>query len=77
MTNRLSLSDALKQDRLSDFIAQEETRGIGSIERSELDRTLAKLIKAPQSKDQTSRFPLPDGSTGKKTRQGNVRRTSR
>jgi hypothetical protein len=73
----LSLSAAVREGRLPEFINQEEARGIGSIERAELDRTLAKLIKVPQSKDQTSRSPLPDGSIGKKTRQDNVRRTSR
>jgi len=72
----LSLLEAMKAGRLGDFIAQEEARGIGSIDRSELDRALAKLVKAPQSKDQTSRSPLPDGSTGKRTRQGNGRRIS-
>ena len=72
----LSLRKAQKDGRLADFIAQEEARGIGSIERSELDRALAKLIKARQSKDQTSRSPSRDGSTGKRTRQGNGRRIS-
>jgi hypothetical protein len=34
------------------------------------------VIKAPQSKDQTSRSPSRDGSTGKRIRQGNVRHIS-
>lgn len=72
----LSLTSAIKEGRLSDFIAQEEARGIGSIERAELDRTLAAMLKAPRSKDQTSRSPLHDDSTGKRTRQGNGRRIS-
>lgn len=73
----LTLSQAIKDGRLQEFIAQEEARGIGPIGRAELDRSIAVLIKARQSEDQTSRFASGDGSTGKKTRQGNGRRTSR
>jgi hypothetical protein len=69
----LTLAEALKTGRLQDFIAQEEARGVGPIDRADLDRALAKMVKAPQSKDQTSRSPLRDGSTGKRTRQGNGR----
>jgi hypothetical protein len=73
----ITLTGAIKNGRLADFIAQEEARGVGSIDRAEFCRLLGKAVKAPQSKDQTSRSLLSDGSTGKKTRQGNVRRTSR
>jgi hypothetical protein len=72
----LTLSSAVKSGRLQEFIDQEEARGIGSIERLALDRTLAAMLKAPRSKDQTSRSPLHDSSTGKRTRQGNGRRIS-
>jgi hypothetical protein len=64
----ISLSEAIKSGRLSDFIAQEEARGVGPINRGEFDALAAALIKAPQSEDQTSRPASPDGSTGKKTR---------
>lgn len=74
---RLSLSEARRSGRLSEFIAQEEARSIGSIDRAEFDGLLVKAVKAPQSEDQTSRSPLPGGSTGKRTRQGTGRRTSR
>jgi hypothetical protein len=73
----ITLSAAQKQNRLSEFIEQEESRGISSVERAEFDAAIAALVKAPQSKDQTSRSPLPGGSSGKRTRQGNGRRTSR
>ena len=73
----LTLSVAIKSGQLQEFIAQEEARGVGSIDRAEFDRLLVKAVKAPQSKNQTSRSPLPDGSTGKRPRQGNGRRTSR
>ncbi len=74
---RLGLSDALKNGRLLEFIAQEEARGIGPIEREELDTLTAALIKVPQSEDQTSHSPSGDGSTGKRTRQGNGRHIPR
>ncbi len=73
----LSLSSATRDGRLPEFIAQEEARGIGPINRAELDRDIAALIKAPQSKDQTSRSASGDGSTGKRTRQGIGRHISR
>ena len=73
----LTLANAMKLGRLQDFIAQEEARGVGSIDRAEFDRLLVKAVKPPQSKDRTSRSPLPGGSTGKRTRQGNAPRTLR
>jgi hypothetical protein len=73
----LTLANAMKLGRLQDFIAQEEARGVGSIDRAEFDRLLVKAVKVPQSKDQTSRSLSRDGSTGKRTRQGNGRHTSR
>jgi hypothetical protein len=72
----LTLAEALKTKRLQDFIAQEEARGVGPVDRAELERAFAKVIKAPQSKDQTSHSPLHDDSTGKRTRRGNGRRIS-
>lgn len=73
----LTLAEAVKVGRLSDFAAQEEARGVGPIDRAAFDALAAALIKAPQSEDQTSRSPSRDGSTGKRTRQGSGRRTSR
>lgn len=67
----LTLANAMKLGRLQDFIAQEEARGVGSIDRAEFDRLLVKAVRSPRSKDQTSRSPSRDGSTGKRTRRGN------
>lgn len=72
-----SLSEALKGGKLSEFIAQEEARGIGPIEHDAFDALTAALIKAPQSEDQTSHSACDDGSTGKRTRQGSARRAAR
>jgi hypothetical protein len=67
----ITLAEAVKTGRLDEFAAQEEARGIGPVDRSALDAALAKVIKAPRSKDQTSRSPSPDGSIGTRTRRDN------
>jgi hypothetical protein len=66
----LTLSEATKTGQLQQFIDQEEARGIGPINRAKLDRCIQILIRAKQSKDQTSRSSCVDSSTGKRTRQG-------
>jgi hypothetical protein len=70
MAEILSLRQAIEQNRVDDFIRQEEARGVGSIDRAKFNASIAALIKAPQSEDQTSRSPSGDGSTGKRTRLG-------
>ncbi len=67
---RLSLHQAVKEGRIADFIAQEESRGVGPVDRAEFDALTAALIKAPQSEDQTSHSASGDGSTETKTHQG-------
>ena len=62
----LTLSEAVKSGRLQDFIAQEETRGVGPIDREEFEAWTAALIKAPRSENQTSRSASGDGSSGTK-----------
>jgi hypothetical protein len=66
--SRLSLSEAIESGRLSDFIVQEEARGIGPIDHAEFDGAVAKVIRAPQSEDRTSRSADGGNSSGKKTR---------
>lgn len=61
----ITLRDAIKEGRLSDFIAQEESRGIGPAERKKLDTIIAAAIRAPRSKRQTLRSPSRGGSRGK------------
>lgn len=51
----LSLKDAIKTGRLPEFIKQEETRGVGPVDKATLDAALSNLIKSPRSEDQTSR----------------------
>lgn len=66
----LRLSQAEKSGRLQEFVAQEEARGVGPIDRSELDAFTAALVKAQQSEDQTSHSASGDGSSETKTHQG-------
>ena len=58
----LSLMEAISQDRLAEFIAQEEARGVSPVRESEFGDTLATVIKTPRSEDQTSHSPSRDGS---------------
>lgn len=65
MAGSLSLSEALKTDRLPEFISQAEAAGIGPAYRSEFDGLLGQIVKAPQPERQTSRSPARGGSPGK------------
>ena len=64
MSERLSLMKALKTGRLADFIAQEEARGVESVEREELDAAIEAMIKPPRSANRTSRSRGRGGSSG-------------
>ena len=67
----ITLQEALKSGRLSDFIDQEEARGVGPIDRAAFDDLLRKAAtKEQRSKDRTSRSSSGDGSNGTETRQG-------
>lgn len=61
----LSLREALESGRLQEFIAQEETRGVGPISEAEFDATASAVIRTPQPDDQTSGSLRRDGSRGK------------
>lgn len=64
----LTLADAVRAGRLSEFVAQEEARGVGPIDLTDFDSAAAALIKAPRSKSRTSRSSSDDGSNGTKIR---------
>lgn len=62
----LTLTKALETGRLREFIAQEETRGIGPANSKEVDAAIKLLATTPtQSEDRTSHLPSRDGSTEK------------
>ena len=50
----LSLKAALAENRLDDFIAQEEARGVGPVDLSEFEKLAEALAIAPRPEDQTS-----------------------
>ena len=64
----LSLAEAVRTDRLREFIAQEERRGIGPANQKQFDRAVKALATRPQSEDRTSRSRGRGGSSGTKTR---------
>jgi len=63
----ITLTDAIAKKLIAEFIAQEEKRRIGPVERAELDAAIKKLAtaKPPLSKGRTSRSSSGDGSNGK------------
>ena len=73
----LTLLEATKSGRLDEFIAQEEARGIGPIDRADFIAAVAAVIKAPQSKGRTSRSSSRGGSNGTETPRGSDPYTSR
>ena len=66
-TIKLSLNDARNRNRIDDFVAQEEALGIGPIDRTAFDGAVMKVIREPQSEDQTSHSACDGNSTGTKT----------
>lgn len=62
----LTLSEALRTDRLAEFIRQEEARGIGPVARKKIDDAVKRIATTPlKSKGRTSRSTLRGGSSGK------------
>ena len=61
----LSLSQALIEGRLEDFVAQEEARGVQPISEAEFELTTSAVIKTPPQDDQTSGSPRPGDLPGK------------
>ena len=61
----ITLSQAIKDGRLDDFINQAEARGVSPISEAEFDETASVVIKTPPQGDQTSCSPHRDGSPEK------------
>ncbi len=64
----MTLVEALKTGRLSDFIAEQELFGFGKANKKQFDDVIKEAVKAHPPQDQTSNSPVRGGSTGKKTR---------
>lgn len=60
----LTLRQAIDGNRISEFIAQEEARGIGPADEAPFLAVVKEAAKASRSEDQTSHSPSGDGSTG-------------
>jgi len=58
---KISLAEAIASSRLEDFIAQEEERGVTSINEAAFDKTASTAIKTPLQDDQTSGLLRRDG----------------
>lgn len=73
----ITLSEAIRKNRLPEFVSQEEARGVGPINRADYEAAAAALIKAPQSKGRTSRSSSDDGSNETQTPQDTAPYASR
>ena len=65
MIEPLTLSQAISQGRLDEFIDQAEESGVGPIDEAEFEQTAATVIKTPPQPDQTSCSPRRDDSPEK------------
>lgn len=60
----ITLTQAIKSNRLREFVDQETKRGIGPADSAELETAIKTLATQPQSEDRTSRSTSDDGSSG-------------
>jgi hypothetical protein len=65
MTTTLSLKDALKNNRLKDFISQEEAAGVAAADTDFFDSTIKRIVKLRKPQDQTSGSRAHDDLNGK------------
>lgn len=62
----LSLSEALRTNRLEEFIARVERQGVGDgVTQADFDEAVRRLATQPRPEDRTSRFRRLGGLTGK------------
>ena len=62
---KLTLSEALRSDRLAQFISEAEAAGVAAVDKAEFEEAVRLVATPPQQSDRTSRSPSGDGSTGK------------
>jgi hypothetical protein len=65
MATQLTLNEAIRLNRLADFIAQAEADGVAAADAAEFEEGLERLIKAPRPAGRTSRSRARGGSRGK------------
>jgi len=61
----ITLADALRENRLEEFIRQQEEAGIGPVDERLFLKAARRVIKHEPRSDRTSRSASRDGSTGK------------
>ena len=61
----LTLSEAIKANRLDEFIRQQEAAGVGPVDERLFFKAARRVIKPEPQSDQTSRSASRGGSTGK------------
>ena len=64
----MTLVEALKSGRLSEFISEQELFGFGKANKKQFDTVIKQAVKERPPQDQTSGSPVRGGSGGKKTR---------
>src|SRR5437660_8291551 len=69
-SEHLTLSQALKLDRLPEFVAQAEAHGTDSADRVAFDATLRAAVKEKPAARRTSGSRKRDDSSGSRTRRG-------
>lgn len=65
MATRLTLNEALRRNRLADFICQAEAEGVAAANEAEFQELVGRLVKAPRPAGRTSRSRARGGSAGK------------
>lgn len=73
----LTLHQVIREDRLGEFSAQKEARGVGAAELREIEKLFEAAAKPSQSEGRTSRSASAGGSGGKRTPLGTCPRAWR
>jgi hypothetical protein len=68
--DRLTLAEALRSDRLSEFVAEQEAGGLAAADRQRFERVVRAAVSRGTAEDRTSRSRSGDGSSGSRTRRG-------
>ena len=63
--DHLTLTAAIKSNKLREFAEQEDARGVKSLSLDKFEKNLGKIVKQPRSKRQTSRSQDGGSSRGK------------
>lgn len=61
----ITLNEALRTNRIDDFIAQAEAEGVAAADEAAFESLMGKVVRVPLPEGQTSRSPEPGSSPGK------------